>query len=622
MGSPRRRGAGPGRVSSVSSDADRAEASDPAPAPAGGLPANPAADDTLERRLRHLDHRIGRIEMQVSSLVRHLLVPDRLVDPRLRLSNARFALHSQFEEDGITLAIHEEVGPATRRFVELGCGPNGGNSGVLAAELGWGGLMVDAHPAAVAGAAALNPALVCGVAEWVTVESVNDLLRRTGSEGPIDHLGIDLDGNDYWVWAGIDAVDPRVVVVEFNSSFGPEAHVTIPYDPEFRRPTGRGVQRLYFGASLQALVDLGMNRGYRLVAVEPHGANAFFVKQDLAPMLPTCDPLDVFRAYERHLPHLRRGNVVGQLKAAGLPLMRTSEPGRAAAAPALTREPTRDEAFDAIGGHAPYVGVSTGAGDFLVSTNDQTVARSLFVKQSRGEMGVLRRALDLLDLHGRNERRVLLDVGANIGTTTVTALTQHGFDRAIAFEPAPANVRLLRANIALNGLVERVVVRPVAVSGSEEALQLLLHPFNSGGHEVPRATGRAFEGGVRGDAGIETISVEAVAIDDELVRLGVDGGEVGLLWLDVQGHEGAVLEGATKLVAGGVPLVTEFHPQMLRHAGTLDTFLALVTSHYRQYVDLRPTALSEPVAIAELAGTGADLDGATGRSFTDILLLS
>ncbi len=281
-----------------------------------------ARDDVLDSRLRQFDRRLARLETQVASVVRHLMIPAGLAAPERRLVDARFGLHSQFEEDGITLALQVAIGPLTRRFVELGCGPNGGNSGVLAAELGWSGLMVDASEHNVATACALNPARVHGAAHWVTAESVNDLLRGAGFEGPIDQLGIDLDGNDWWIWSALDAVDPRVVVVEYNSSFGPELRVSVPYDPEFRRPAARGVPRMYFGASLGSFVDLGAERGYRLVAVEPRGANAFFVQEGLAPELPTCSPADAFRSHERHREFMP--GIVERLEAAGLPLVSTS----------------------------------------------------------------------------------------------------------------------------------------------------------------------------------------------------------------------------------------------------------------------------------------------------------
>ena len=573
----------------------------------------------VDTRLRQLDARLRRLEMQISSLVRQQLVPQQLVEPSRRLVASRFALHSQFEEDGITLGLQQAIGPLTRRFVELGCGPNGGNAGVLAAELGWGGLMVDGDANVVASARALYPAFVRGATHWVTVESVNDLLRGEGFAGPVDQLGIDLDGNDYWIWNAIDAVAPRVVVVEFNSSFGPERRVTVPYDPEFRRSSKRGIQRLYFGASLRALVDLGIERGYRLVAVEPHGANAFFVEEQLAPALPTCDPLEAFRVYARHRTDMRRGDVVAQLKAVGLHLVKTPPPGRAPARPAQ-RSQTREELFHAVAEEAPLVGVETDAGRFVVSTHDQTVARILFVKQSRSEMVMLTRAVEVLDRGERHGPRLLLDVGANIGTTTVAALLTGGFDRVIAFEPEPENLRVLAANLALNDLAGQVTVRGVAVSDAEGPLEIQLHPTSSGGHEVAREAGQPFGGELRGDAAIETIATSAVTLDEELARLGVEPRDVGLLWVDVQGHEPSVLRGAGRLLAAGVPTVIEFHPQMLRDAGTLEAFLDMIVSSFTRYVDLRHAG-QEAVLTAELAELAESYTHNGLLAFTDILLL-
>ena len=65
------------------------------------------------------------------------------------LQAKRFRVRSQNEEDGIVLALLQAAGTPTRRFVEIGSGGNGGNSGLLAYEFGWEGLLLDASGAAV-----------------------------------------------------------------------------------------------------------------------------------------------------------------------------------------------------------------------------------------------------------------------------------------------------------------------------------------------------------------------------------------------------------------------------------------------------------------------------------------
>jgi hypothetical protein len=235
---------------------------------------------------------VARVREAVDAIVRRLYVAPLEPDFPSRLLVERVRVSSQNEEDGVTLALLRGVGVARQRFAEIGCGQNGGNSGVLARELGWSGLMVDSSQSRIdLVARRFNPERVRAVAKWVTREGIDDLLRKNGLEGEIDFYSIDIDGNDYWVWEATTAIEPRVVVVEVNQRFGPDRAVTVPYDPHFDRHTHGAA---YYGASLTAMVALGARKGYRLVAVEPRGINAFFVRNDLAPHIPAVSPRDVY----------------------------------------------------------------------------------------------------------------------------------------------------------------------------------------------------------------------------------------------------------------------------------------------------------------------------------------
>jgi hypothetical protein len=46
-------------------------------------------------------------------------------------------------------------------------------------------------------------------------------------------LSIDLDGVDHWIWKSIIAIEPRVVVVEYQDIIGPDKAITAPYDDNF-----------------------------------------------------------------------------------------------------------------------------------------------------------------------------------------------------------------------------------------------------------------------------------------------------------------------------------------------------------------------------------------------------
>src|SRR5690606_21050833 len=112
---------------------------------------------------------------------------------------------SQHEEDGIILALLDAAGVSTRQFVEIGCGGTGGNSAVLAYDMGWSGLMIDASAKAVKVASQefrWNKGVTV-VRALVTPEMVNDLLAAHGMTGEVDLLSIDIDSVDYWV---LDAI--------------------------------------------------------------------------------------------------------------------------------------------------------------------------------------------------------------------------------------------------------------------------------------------------------------------------------------------------------------------------------------------------------------------------------
>jgi hypothetical protein len=263
---------------------------------------------------KDISRRLDRIERQLESLnkiwlrTRHLepavqaLLRERYVDPAAlpypeRLTTQRFRLASQNQEDGITIALLKEAGSVTRTFVEIGSGLSGGNSAALAREWGWTGLMVDGAGSTRMEQVGRRFPGVTAVHSWVTRDNVNDLIASHGFSGEVDLFSLDLDGVDYWIWEAITVCSPRVVILEYNSMFGPTRSVTVPYDEGFDRQRHHA---MYYGASLAAWAKLAARKGYRLVAVEPAGINAFFLRGDLAPHIPACDPRSAYRVLEKH----------------------------------------------------------------------------------------------------------------------------------------------------------------------------------------------------------------------------------------------------------------------------------------------------------------------------------
>lgn len=212
------------------------------------------------------------------------------------LAEREFKVFSQWGEDGIIQHLIRVVPVARRIFVEFGVEDyTEANTRFLLVQDNWSGLILDGSEANIA-AVKKDPLYwrhnLKAVAAFVTRENINNLLRASGLTGEIGLLSIDVDGNDYWIWEAIDAVNPAIVVVEYNARFGPERAVTVPYDAAFVRAAAH-YSMIYYGASLAALVALGRRKGYDFVGANSAGNNAFFVRRGLRPdTLPTLSPAE------------------------------------------------------------------------------------------------------------------------------------------------------------------------------------------------------------------------------------------------------------------------------------------------------------------------------------------
>ena len=142
-------------------------------------------------------------------------------------------------------------------------------------------------------------------------------------------------------------------------------------------------------------------------------------------------------------------------------------------------------------------------------------------------------------------KRVSLDIGASIGEFTIAML---GSSRAvIAFEPRPVQARELRAMFAAVGAPVRV-----------EAVALSDQPGVTTMRVVPDDPGRSTidDGNTLGDLGEPGAGGPVQAIDVPVKRLDdLQLDNVGLVKVDVEGHELAVLRGGAETLTRNRPAV-------------------------------------------------------------------
>jgi FkbM family methyltransferase len=263
--------------------------------------------------------------------------------------------------------------------------------------------------------------------------------------------------------------------------------------------------------------------------------------------------------------------------------------------------------------------VKTGRGVFGVSSRDAGVGRILFIHREY-EWGVIDKALRIAVAAGKLAPRsagLVLDIGANVGTVCIPLVRDGRFAGAIAVEPEAGNHRHLVRNLQRNGLAQ--VVRPFncALSSSTGSATLELSK-NSGDHRVRMDAVASVAQRYHEDRR-PLASVPVYRLDDLLDNASVAASDVALIWMDVQGHESHVLEGAQKTLEAGMPVVAEFWPYGLARTGVSpDRFTRLMQDHFDTFYDL-----AEDVPVARPTADIRRLYDKHDhfKSFTDLLLI-
>lgn len=224
------------------------------------------------------------------------------------LDKYEYSLFSQNGEDGLLRYIFSEIGYGSRYFIEIGFEVTECNSLRLMLKEKLGGILIDGEKRSVRkfnkAARRMGIHDVKAIAKFLDAENLREVLDEAEVPEEVDLLSIDVDGNDYWFWESIDYIKPRVVMVEFNASLGPELSLAVPYDPKFMRHE-KHQSGFYCSASISAFNKLAEKKGYSLIGCDSNGVNAFFVRKDcFTENIRQLTPQEAFRP---HKMRLKRG---------------------------------------------------------------------------------------------------------------------------------------------------------------------------------------------------------------------------------------------------------------------------------------------------------------------------
>ena len=205
--------------------------------------------------------------------------------------------------------------------------------------------------------------------------------------------------------------------------------------------------------------------------------------------------------------------------------------------------------------------------------------------------------------------RVLLDIGANYGTASLFFGKCGVFDRIQAIEPDPENYSILIENLKLNPTATEITPHNYAISNFNGHIEFKRSANNSGNHYVSlEPSGRE-----------STPKVACVTLDDFLEENHLNPQDIGLIWIDIQGHEAHALANSKLLNQHPVPIYTEFWPYGLMKQKGLEQFANFTKQRYSRFIELE-TRSGKPMEMSiEHIDNLIKRVGTRGRS-TDILL--
>ena len=117
----------------------------------------------------------------------------------------------------------------------------------------------------------------------ITPSNISSVINSYGFKNDCNLLSIDIDGNDFWVLKNIELSHVDIVVAEYNPLFGSNLSLTVPQDDNFDR---NRFKKIFYGASLTAIIELMQSKGFMFVGANSACNNAFFINKNKKEFLP------------------------------------------------------------------------------------------------------------------------------------------------------------------------------------------------------------------------------------------------------------------------------------------------------------------------------------------------
>lgn len=214
---------------------------------------------------------------------------------------------------------------------------------------------------------------------------------------------------------------------------------------------------------------------------------------------------------------------------------------------------------------APTITIRTNIGRLTIFAHDNAIGwRLFFTRDYEPNLISAVSALLLSFPDWAPNQGTILDIGANIGMTSIRLVGSGLFRNAIAVEPEPQSFSVLVHNVAQNALDDKIVCINYALSDNPGAVTLKINPLDRGFTHVLPASERTVPNTVQS----QIVSVQGLTLDQMLNNLPTSVADsINLIWIDVEGFETRVFTGGSRFLSKPVPTVAEFFPSAMSQVG-------------------------------------------------------
>ena len=198
------------------------------------------------------------------------------------LNQVEYKVFSQNGEDGIIDFLLNQLNIQNPKFLEIGVGNyKESNTRYIFMKSPNKGMIIDNVKnlkQEVSKHVKLWKGDLTIIEETITSDNICDILRINNFQNDLDLFSLDIDGIDYWVMKELPDNLSKIVITEYNATFGANLEITVPNISNFNR-TKYHYSNLCYGMSLRAIINLMKRKNYTFIGANKACNNAFFINK-------------------------------------------------------------------------------------------------------------------------------------------------------------------------------------------------------------------------------------------------------------------------------------------------------------------------------------------------------